>query len=340
MSKALRLLALAAIPCASFAQPVLPTGSVQVYGLMDVGAGSFRDAGGARTAQVLPGGMTASYLGFRGKEDLGGGLYALFTLESYMRLDVGAAGRSATDSYWGRVSIVGLGGSWGLVRMGRMGSPLYNQAVSYNPLGNSFAFSPAMRNLYGAAARIAGDTAWNNAVGYNSPVVAGFSGTALYSFREADKGNNVGGSVQYVNGPVAIAAAAQTVKVPFTTGAPEHAWQLAGTYDFQWAKLFAQWTRVHEAATATASANTRDKIAMLGASVPVGPGAVLASWSRSSTTGPVPTSTALNYRRTFSTVGYDYYLSKRTDLYAMVMTDHRTALTPGSSAAVGMRHTF
>mgnify|MGYP003693278233 FL=1 len=58
--------------------------SVQLYGLVDAYVGSMRRSDQlARTLAVNSNGMTTSYWGLRGSEDLGGGLKALFALESF-----------------------------------------------------------------------------------------------------------------------------------------------------------------------------------------------------------------------------------------------------------------
>ncbi|EWS65322.1 Outer membrane protein (porin) [Hydrogenophaga sp. T4] len=68
--------------------------SVSVYGLLDLSMGSTKAPGGSSVKTVDSGKMTTSYFGFGGKEDLGGGLSAVFKLESFMRAHTGARGGS------------------------------------------------------------------------------------------------------------------------------------------------------------------------------------------------------------------------------------------------------
>lgn len=307
--------------------------SVQIYGVIDAAAGSFKDAGGDRSSQLSSGNMTTSYFGFRGREDLGGGLYAGFTLESYFRGDTGAPGRYTGDSFFSRASNVGIGGQWGLVSLGRIGTPLFLHTLAYNPFGGSFSFSPAIRNTFQTTGRIAGDSAWNNAVGYKTANLSGFTGTLLYSLKETAHGPNTSAALQYIGNAFSVGLVAQKVEVPFSSG-DQTTWQLGSYYDFGPAKVYGQYNRVRTSDTAATGANTRDGIAQVGVSVPVGVGSVLASWSQARTRG------ALDIERTFATLGYDYRLSKRTDVYAMVMGDHRTAVSNGSTFAVGIRHAF
>ena len=73
--------------------------AVTLYGLTDVFAGSLKPSGApAHTAAIQNGGMTTSYFGLRGREDLGGGLGVFFALESYLRVDQGASGRFNVSS--------------------------------------------------------------------------------------------------------------------------------------------------------------------------------------------------------------------------------------------------
>ena len=307
--------------------------SVQLYGLIDAAVGSFKDTGGARSTQVSSGNLTTSYFGFKGREDLGGGLYSFFALESYFRGDTGEGARYTGDSLYSRAAFVGLGSDIGALRLGRVGTPLFTNTLVYNPLASSFAFSPSIRNIFGAGARVAGDSGWNNAVAYTSPTVAGLTANLIYGMREAAQGANVSAALQYTAGAFSVGLVGQQVKVPFKSG-EETTWQIGSYYDFSVVKLFGQYTRVSETATATTTANTRDNVAQLGVSVPLGAGALLASWSEARTSGSVA------YDRSFTTVGYDYRLSKRTDVYAMAMTDKRSDLSRGNSVGIGMRHVF
>jgi predicted porin len=77
-----------ALPIAAFAQTPAPTGSVEVYGILDIGAERV-DNGTADVTRVTSGMSTGSRLGFRGNEVLGGGYRALFTLEMRLEADTG-----------------------------------------------------------------------------------------------------------------------------------------------------------------------------------------------------------------------------------------------------------
>jgi predicted porin len=97
------------------------------------------------------------------------------------------------------------------------------------------------------------------------------------------------------------------------------------------AKLFATYGRTSH------DIDLNDKTLSLGVSVPAGQGKVLAAWAQTRRNGAA---VGADRKRNTATVGYDYDLSKRTDLYAMYMNDKITAQNSGNSFGVGIRHRF
>lgn len=310
--------------------------SVEIYGLVDMNVGTYRDSGGGRSSQVASGKMTTSYLGYRGQEDLGGGMSAFFALESHLRTDTGEPGRNATDPFFSRNAYVGLtSNQYGSVILGRYNTPLWLASITTNPFGSSTGFSPFVRLIYGTTGKVAGDAVWNNSVVYRSPRIGSVTGLVQYQFKETSQGSNIGGNLIYSNsGPLVLAAAAQRVETAFTKGKETTA-MVGGSYNFGIARAFAQYASVKEENTATATTNTRDKIYQVGTAVPVGlAGAVLVSYARADTDG------AARGERRFVSLGYDYRLSKRTDIYAVAMSDKYNSLGRGNSVGFGVRHTF
>ncbi|GAA5235781.1 porin [Verticiella sediminum] len=309
--------------------------SVRLYGIIDVYVGSMKTSGGERMSQVNSGGMTTSYFGIAGQEDLGQDLKAIFALEGYLRANTGESGRYPGDTMFSRAAYAGLASErLGTVRLGRIGTPLFTNTLLFNPLGGSFGFSPAIRNIF-SPGTLSGDSAWNSAVAYSTPKFGGLSGELIYGTKGTDANGrtNVGGGLSYREGAFSIGVAAQQVKSGFATG-EENTWQIGTAYDFGVAKVFLSYTSIREGDTGSLNADTHDKIGQVGLSAPVGPGSVLVSYSRDRVTG------AQDYWRDVATVGYDYRLSKRTDLYAMVMRDKISDESQGMSYALGMRHAF
>ena len=139
------LCALAAITAAPLA---LAQGSVTAYGLIDAATrhATNTDANRAARTTMEDGIMTGSRLGFRGREDLGGGMAAMFTLESGFDPSTGlslqgtAAGdygqATAPTRFWGREVHVGLRGLWGGVTLGRQYTVAHVLAARFQAQGN------------------------------------------------------------------------------------------------------------------------------------------------------------------------------------------------------------
>lgn len=320
--------------------------SVQLMGTVDAFVGSVRMAGDAgRTSVLNSGGMTTSWWGMKGTEDLGGGLKANFALTSFFQADSGTDGRFGGDPFWSRDSNVSLSSStWGAVTLGRALAPNFLPTILFNPFGDSFTFSPLVLhnnvplfNGTGWGASTPSDTGWSNEIVYSTPNFGGLSASLNYQFGE-QAGNsgphNVGFNLLYFHGPFAATAfyerdeVTNPVAAPFATGDTKKDWMVGASYDFTMVKLYGTYGR----ATSTLAALPTEKTWSLGAAAPVGPGNVLAGYARSEFDGGVARRTA--------TVGYDYNLSKSTDLYAMLMRDSISGFTDGTSFGAGIRKRF
>ena len=300
--------------------------NVQMYGLIDLSAGQSQAPGGVATKGIDSGKMTTNYIGFKGSEDLGGGLSANFALEHFMRYDTGSAGRFDADAFWARNANVGLSGNFGAVSLGRVTTSLFVQTLIFNPFGDSFGFSPSIRHYF-TSGTTTGDTGWNDSVRYTSPRFGGATFSVHGAPGEGNGGRNAGASVLYFSGAMAGGLAWQKVEKGATVQ-DTTSWQLAGSYDFKTAKLFAQ----HGSVKNDSTGRSYD-ITGLGASMPVGGmGKLLAQW------GQISPSTGA--KRTTVSLGYDHDLSKRTDLYGVYMSDKISGLSTGSNYGVGIRHRF
>ena len=320
--------------------------TVQLNGLADVYIGSMRMAGDATSKTVVgSGGMTTSWWGMSGTEDLGGGLKASFALNGFFRMDTGETGRFGTDTQFSRDAYVGLSGAFGAVNLGRGKAPNFLPTIAFNPMGDSFTFSPLVlhasnnRTLSGGnwVATNPSDTGWSNQITYTTPDMAGLKANIHYQFGEVatDTGkNNVGFNLLYSAGPLGLTAfwerdeVTNPVPVALAGGATRTNWMLGGSYDATVAKGFITYGKSSSDLTGVASKTTTS----LGLSAPVGNGKVLAAWAKTRVDGG-------NTRDTV-TVGYDYTMSKRTDLYAMLMNDKITNYESGTSFGLGVRHRF
>ncbi len=344
--KSISVLAWAALMGVSSAQA---QSSLTIYGLLDLSLGSFENAHSAsstgnRLTAIESGKLTTSFMGFRGVEDLGGGLKAVFALETFMRLDTGASGRSGADVFWGRNAHVGLAGDFGKVTVGRMDNFLYQQALMFNPFGGAFGFSPTIRLTYGAFGPDKGDSAWSNSLAYYTPSLAGFTAAIQVQPGESSTEDaSVGLVAAYSAGPFAVglgyqqAKSAEAPKANLVAPGQQTFGLLGMSYDFGPAKLFAQYGEYKGTDLVAAADNIKTRLYQVGVSVPVTTdGKVLLSY------GEQVKKNATDDKHQIFTLGYDHYLSKRTDLYAVYMRDDddRPNWEAGDTIAVGMRVRF
>lgn len=329
--------------------PMPAQAQVTLQGQIDAFAGFSRPLGVDKGTGVLtPGGMQTNFWALRGTEALGGGLKAVFALEAFYRADSGAEGRFTNDAFFARSAYVGLGSAWGTLQLGRNTTPYWLATIAFNPYAGSFSFSPAVLHSFGphgtAAAPLRGDSGWSDSLLYTSPSWSGFTARLQYSFeppsgtpsaqrRDADK---YGASLTYAGGAFSAAVAYQSVAYANAAASGfdrQSAWLLGSSYDLGAVKLFAQYQRL---ADRVAGADRQRNSGQLGLSIPAGPGAVLASYGHARTSG------AEDARRNTWALGYDYPLSKRTDIYLNHLHDRVTGTGAGSGQTwgLGLRHYF
>ncbi len=342
MTRSLFRSALAAL--AGFAAAAcLAQSNVSLYGVVDLAAGQFQDAGGLKTRRVEASGMSQSFLGFRINEDLGAGLRARVQIEHTLRPDSGSAGRFDGDAFWGRSANVGFQGAFGTSVLGRSPTPLYQSTVLLSPFGDSFAFSPTLRHYFGNSLgdTVVGDIAWNNSLAYASPDYNGVSFNLIGNLGEGASGatgRNRGANIVYLRGPLAATAAWQQVRNGVIGGPAgfqhQNTFHLGLAYEFGPAKLFGQFGRVRT----DAAQQTSHRLWQLGTVVPVG------------SIGLVRLSYGLREVDNFAVLpdvsqktlalGYDHYLSRTTDLYGALVLDRADGVASGRTFAGGLRVRF
>jgi predicted porin len=328
--------------CASIAAQAQ---TVQLNGVIDLYAGERQLSGRAKIKTADSGGMTTSRWGFEGSEDLGGGIKAQFNLSGFLRADTGEAGRfGSADGGWRRFAYVGVQSKdLGTLRLGRLGTPTFGVAIRFNPFADSTALAPYVLHMYPggqplAAPMNAPDSAADNSVAWLSPTWSGFNVTGLYSLGETTTSSNKRWALgaNWSAGPVSVGLAAEQSKVPagLPTGVTKLANVQAGvSYDLQVLKLFGQYGTT---ALSIASGKRDYATWQLGTAVPVGSGNILLSYASSKKTEPV----LADVKRGTLGVGYDHNLSKRTDLYAVYLSDKVKGLSTGNSLVAGVRHRF
>lgn len=169
MKKTLIALAALAVVSAASAQS-----TVTIYGVVDMGIASLKDSNSlgqvgvdSTKVGIQQGSLTNSRIGFKGTEDLGGGLKANFVYELQTNPD------EATQSLTARVGTVGLSGGFGAVTIGRQYTPYHTVQAAVDLAGNLNATPGYVVNAH----NFNGGRA-SNAISYASPSIAGFSGIA------------------------------------------------------------------------------------------------------------------------------------------------------------------
>jgi predicted porin len=355
------LLALAVL--GSFAGAASAQTNVTIYGVVDAGV-SVNNGGNAAGKKIGldSGGQSGSRIGFKGTEDLGGGLAAIFTLENGFNVDDGtlSATTDATSRLFGRQAWVGLAGGLGAVKFGRQQTALYSSLSAIDPFGISLS-GDAQKMFGGGLYKQDPLSRTDNTVSFSTANFNGFSASASYGLGEAagktSQGSNVGVGVQYVNGPVNVQFAyqdssdvtlgsagfvnAKTAGFGTATSDIKTAF-IGGTYDFGVAKAHLAYadTKVEQAGFA----DQKDRNWLVGVSAPVGAaGTVLASYVANDVTDRA------DAKSDQYALGYTHSLSKRTNLYTSVSylkNDSNVALNTyanGESVRkfnVGVRHAF
>ncbi|CAN7549679.1 porin [Pseudoduganella sp. LjRoot289] len=348
---------LGALSNAAFAQS-----NVTIYGIVDAGLVSERGGKAGNVTKVSSGVGSASRIGFRGTEDLGGGLSAVFVLESGFAADTGvgdAAGLFQRQSYVGLVSK-----DAGSLTLGRQYTPIY---LALSQVADPFqaGLAGSAKNLFGASGT---NVRASNAVNYKTPTYSGFNAEVQYGVGEqakADAGRQLGVSFAYSNGPLNARLAYNNRNRDIATGlAPvveneyAHNTLFAANYDFQVVKAYFAYSSDKgptsspipnpTAFTTTAVAGSTDSdTILLGATAPVGPaGTVIASYIRKDDNN------VANRDAAQWALGYSYALSKRTSAYvayAKINNKRGASYTVGNNSDagtgdkafnVGMKHTF
>lgn len=368
------LLALAAL--SAIAGSAAAQSSVTMYGIADVGIVHESGNPAGSVNKVTSGVSAGSRLGFRGVEDLGSGLAALFVLETGINYDTGGNAQLASvanpgGAAFGRQTFVGLKSSAGTLTMGRQYNPYFKTVNAIDPFGTGqVGNSGNIMAFTGSNGRSA------NSVQYVSPVMGGFSGELLYQFGEVvgdtHAARAINGALSYVNGPMLLRVAHQRQNNPNNALDVARNTIVGFNYDFGVVKLQSAYavargprsianaseTVGFNAAAgvpyrpapavplALTDADVRDYL--LGATVPVGAGNVLLSYIRRSDR------TAANQNAKQFAVGYEYNLSKRTTLYtafSRIINENGAGYTVGNSGditagsgdhgtSLGVRHTF
>lgn len=336
------LIALAAVAATSaFAQS-----TVTLYGVADQGYNTDKKTVGAVATKTtgLTSILSGSRFGFKGTEDLGGGLKANFLMEYSVQPD------EATTSMANRQSFVGLEGAFGTVNLGRQYTQIHAIQGAFDANGNATA-----------AGWLGGGTSTvrqSNAIVYSTPSFNGFSAAVELGHAEVPQTSSVTGNagnttalgLNYANGPLSVKAVTESIKLTaLSYAAPgvsaaatlsdalatRKANSIGASYDLGMAKVMAVSTSAKAGSAADAGKVTTTNF---GVSAPLGAVTLNATVSN----GKYIDSGAASVKTSGYQVGANYSLSKRTTAYALMGQGKNKAATETKhdTFAVGVRHTF
>lgn len=327
----------------AFAATAQAQSSVQIYGTIDAGLGKST----GETTKVTK--RDNNKLGFKGTEDLGNGLKAIFQLEIRYESDTGTLESNSRPLFQGQ-SRVGLQGNFGTVRLGRGLTAFQESSTAFEPWSGMPTPAGFQTDITVAAytsdpLSAAGNSRnrFSNALFYNSPVVSGFQFNATVAAKEAN-GNAV---VPATAGNFLVPANAVPASNPYSMSATYNYGQFAGMAAYErnglqaklWSvaasfnpvtelKLMASYQ--HQDDSNFKIINTDTKAWLIGANYDVGAGKIRAGYGQKTPDGVTKTKQA--------SLGYDYNLSKRTYLYADI--SNRKDVVSKTYIGLGVHHNF
>ncbi|MBT9526452.1 MAG: porin [Rhizobacter sp.] len=341
------LLALAVL--GAFAGVASAQSSVTIYGIIDqsIAKGNGGTAAGAlgtsEAWQVRDGGP-GSRLGFRGNEDLGGGLSAQFLIEHRFTPDTGA--QNGTPFWMGGSYVQLTSKAAGSVYMGRWYSPIFWISLKTDPFGyggiaqvGTLTFANYLNpSAVGPGART------TNTVGYKTPNLGGFTANIAVGLSEGGTaGRDAGFNAEYTAGPIYAGIGYDKINggtptFSATTGSVDgNSVVNAGfAYNFGVVRPMVSYAK---SKTRTNSAVNSDALSF-GLTAPVGPVVIKAQYTQRNTDAAPLAGVPVDVKLKKLGVGVDYFLSKRTKVYLDGAQVKETNLTNNNAFAMGVRHDF
>ncbi|MCH7342189.1 porin [Pelomonas sp. CA6] len=327
-----------ALLLAAFAGPAAAQSSVTLFGVVDVGVQSLKNGSKRLSLQSIDG-LQTSRLGFRGSEDLGGGLSASFHLEGAIGPDTGAG-----FDFRRRATLSLASKELGELRLGRDYTPTFWNISRFNPFGTNGvgAASNLVYGFEGKSATAKTVIRSDNSVGYFLPGgLGGVYGQAMLAAGEGSTGKYEGLRLGYAEGALDLAAAvSQTVNT--AAGDKFKVGNIGASYRLGAVQLMALYH--------VSKQQTRKQTnGVLGVLYAIGNGTVRASYTQAKLSD-----TGVNNTGRMLAIGYRHDLSKRSALYATASRVSNSAqgqfLIPGGSAVapgessqgleLGLYHSF
>jgi len=295
------LLALAALT--AFAGVASAQSSVTAFGIVDLAARNVKNGNAGSINSLSSAGQATSRLGFRGVEDLGGGLRAGFWLEGQLDPDTGGAGFN-----FARRSTISLIGGFGEVRLGRDLNVSYTSFGAFDPFG--YVGVASVANLRGGFLGLGGATTGvrsSNTITYYLPAMGGLYGGVMVGAGEGASGTKyTGARLGYAAGPLNVSAAIGKTAKGGTMVDDLTTMNFGASFNMGFATIGGVYEK--------SDYSTLDsELASVYTTVPMGKGVFKAQYSKSGGSGFGVLSS--QYSATMFGVSYVYSMSKRTSLY-------------------------
>ncbi|HSW18465.1 MAG TPA: porin [Ramlibacter sp.] len=358
-----KLRPLMALALITFASVASAQSSLTVFGVVD--ASVVRGTGSVfNKTQLFSGGLLGSRIGFRGVEDLGGGMAARVVFEGAIGADSGAGVPTSTNNQVGapspasgitfnRMSWVSLSSNWGELRLGRDYTPTFAAQAFHDPdsVGSGIWAPQSAVGSLAVLPNPAGVRA-SNSIGYLLPSLGGFSGRFMYAMGEnasnsgatRKDGQLLGGLIGYSAGALTLNAAIEKIRQDAVGDITESV--LGANYDFKMVKVWAQYLHDRTGLAGKMSGHS------LAVTMPVDLLELRGAWSRSKVTNAAGAAAGTANKLAVAAI---YNLSKRTAVYstlAHVRNKDGAASVPipgvagtaanqkSSAVELGLKHSF
>lgn len=312
MNKKLLAVAVAGI----LAAPLAAQAEVNIYGKMHLSVDSLdNDADGAANQDGMFVSNNSSFIGFKGSEDLGGGLKAIWQLEQ----GVDPNGDAGNNTFATRNSFVGLAGGFGAALIGRHDSPFKIVGRQVDLFGDQIGDARNITSDGGAT----WDLRVPNVAVYVSPNMNGFQGVLAYVVEDGtDDADAWSANATYSNGPLWVGLAYELHGEALNPAGTEEetGWRLGASYTMGAIKV----TGLYQTLTDIAGVDGRDRDTYgLGAAYSFGNNAVKAQWYAADELDDTDETGANMWA-----IGLDHNFSKATTAYvAYAQTDNDDAAT-------------
>ena len=313
--------------------------NVEVYGQvgLSVTSKNHQTAADANLTEMATNTINVSHLGFRGREDLGNGLTALFRLESALAPNNGVIGKPNGSSFFDRQAYVGLSSnSWGNITFGRQFHALIDRTIRSLDL---YQVGPANAHvvplaLYGVNRFSGNDTRSNNTIKYRLDPSVGLQAGASYSLGGVagsdSKGSSYSYDLAYVGSDFNIGAGLVSYNglntLGTTTVLPKHEmWAVGGSMKFGVLTPYvAYYNSTLDSATTAGLKTQVNKITSVGVAWRADPAVLVRAGYYTDKGTDLNNVAGRNGKKDTVVVSAEYFLSKRTSLNAILANNNLT----------------